>query len=181
MNYARTNGILLAIRGGGHNGPGLGGCDNGLVIDLSRMGISPYLGVPVAAAGLMLMVLSGSYLRWERITIFFCLLDLAWLLIAFQLRPGVGEIVHNTFIPTIPAGGVTGNLMFLVIAIVGTTIAPWQLFFQQSCIADKRLRFSDLKWARLDTLLGATFTIIVAGCMTRASTSSEPRNPCWPG
>jgi len=53
----------------------------------------------------------------------------------------------------------------VVIAIVGTTIAPWQLFFQQSCVADKRLRFSDLKWGRLDTFLGACFTIVVAGCM----------------
>jgi Mn2+/Fe2+ NRAMP family transporter len=49
-----------------------------------------------------------------------------------------------------------------VIAIVGTTIAPWQLFFQQSCVAEKRLRFADLKWARLDTLIGATFTVLVA-------------------
>jgi Mn2+/Fe2+ NRAMP family transporter len=39
------------------------------------------------------------------------------------------------------------------------------LFFQQSCVADKRLRFADLKWARLDTLIGAAFTIVVAGCM----------------
>jgi Mn2+/Fe2+ NRAMP family transporter len=52
-----------------------------------------------------------------------------------------------------------------VVGIVGTTIASWQLFFQQSCIADKRLRFADLKWARLDTLIGSAFTIIVAGCM----------------
>ena len=54
-----------------------------------------------------------------------------------------------------PAGGVTSGLVFLMIAIVGTTIAPWQLFFQQSCVAEKRLRFADLKWARLDTLIGA--------------------------
>jgi Mn2+/Fe2+ NRAMP family transporter len=64
-----------------------------------------------------------------------------------------------------PAGGLTASLVFLVVGIVGTTIAPWQLFFQQSCIADKRLRFADLQWARLDTLIGAAFTIIVAGCM----------------
>jgi Mn2+/Fe2+ NRAMP family transporter len=64
-----------------------------------------------------------------------------------------------------PAGGVTSGLVFLIIAIVGTTIAPWQLFFQQSCVAEKRLRFSDLKWARLDTLIGATFTVCVAGAM----------------
>ncbi len=61
-----------------------------------------------------------------------------------------------------PAGGITPDLMFLVIAIVGTTIAPWQLFFQQSCIADKRLRFADLKWARLDTFLGACVTVTAA-------------------
>ena len=52
-----------------------------------------------------------------------------------------------------------------MIAIVGTTIAPWQLFFQQSCVAEKRLRFADLKWARLDTLIGATFTVCVASAM----------------
>jgi hypothetical protein len=63
------------------------------------------------------------------------------------------------------SGGITSSLVFLVIAIVGTTIAPWQLFFQQSCVAEKRLRFADLKWARLNTLIGATFTVCVAGAM----------------
>jgi len=58
----------------------------------------------------------------------------------------------------------SGYLLTLT-ALVGTTIAPWQLFFQQSCIADKKLRFSDINWARLDTFLGACVTITVAGCM----------------
>ncbi|MEP6714552.1 MAG: divalent metal cation transporter, partial [Terriglobia bacterium] len=59
-----------------------------------------------------------------------------------------------------------------VIAIVGTTIAPWQLFFQQSCVADKRLRFADLGLARLDTLIGAVFTILIAGCMMLAGNAA---------
>jgi Mn2+/Fe2+ NRAMP family transporter len=59
-----------------------------------------------------------------------------------------------------------------VIAIVGTTIAPWQLFFQQSCIADKRLRFADLKWARLDTFMGACVTVTAAVCMMVAGAAS---------
>ena len=75
--------------------------------------------------------------------------------------------------PSVPEGGVTASLVFLVIAIVGTTIAPWQLFFQQSCVADKRLRFSDLNWARLDTLIGAIFTIVVAGCMMVVGSASK--------
>jgi Mn2+/Fe2+ NRAMP family transporter len=66
--------------------------------------------------------------------------------------------------------------LFLVIAIVGTTIAPWQLFFQQSCVADKRLRFADLTSARLDTLVGAVFTILVAGCMMLAGNAAFERH-----
>jgi len=136
-----------------------------IALAVEHLGISPYLGVPIAAVGLIIMVVTGSYLRWERTVVLLCALDLAWLWIAFKLRPGVGELVHSTLVPGIPHGGLTGDLMFLVIAIVGTTIAPWQLFFQQSCIADKKLRFSDINWARLDTFLGACVTITVAGCM----------------
>lgn len=120
---------------------------------LSHMNVTPTVGVPLAAVALIAMVLTGSYRRWERVTVFLCLLDLTWLFVALKLRPSFGEIVHNTIVPGIPEGGLKSGLMFLVIAIVGTTIAPWQLFFQQSCIADKRLRFSDLKWGRLDTFL----------------------------
>src|SRR5579862_4418109 len=135
-----------------------------IALALSHMNIDPRLGVPLAAVVLITMVLSGSYRRWERITVFLCLMDLGWLAIALKVHPSFSEIFHSTFIPGVPQGGITPSLTFLVIAIVGTTIAPWQLFFQQSCIADKRLRFSDVKWARLDTFLGAVFTIIVAGC-----------------
>ena len=98
-----------------------------IALAVEHLGTSPNLGVPIAAAGLMAMVITGSYLRWERTVVLLCLLDLAWLWIAFQLQPGKGEILHNTLVPGIPKGGLTGNLMFLVIAIVGTTIAPWQL------------------------------------------------------
>jgi Mn2+/Fe2+ NRAMP family transporter len=132
---------------------------------LSALGVSPYVSVPVSALGLTLMVVTGSYLRWERIVIVLCLMDLAWFGLAYVVHPDWAAVAHNIIVPAMPAGGVTSGLVFLVIAIVGTTIAPWQLFFQQSCVAEKRLRFSDLKWARLDTLIGATFTVCVAGAM----------------
>jgi Mn2+/Fe2+ NRAMP family transporter len=132
---------------------------------LSALGISPYISVPVSALGLTLMVVTGSYLRWERIVIALCLIDLTWFALAYFVHPDWAAVVRATAIPTMPAGGITSSLVFLVIAIVGTTIAPWQLFFQQSCVAEKRLRFADLKWARLDTLIGATFTVLVAGAM----------------
>jgi Mn2+/Fe2+ NRAMP family transporter len=132
---------------------------------LSAMGVSPYLSVPVSALGLTLMVVTGSYLRWERIVIVLCLMDLTWFVLAYVVRPDWASVARNTIFPSMPLGGVTSGLVFLVIAVVGTTIAPWQLFFQQSCVAEKRLRFTDLKWARLDTLIGAVFTVLVAGAM----------------
>jgi Mn2+/Fe2+ NRAMP family transporter len=76
-------------------------------------------------------------------------------------------------VPHLPPGGITADLVFLVIGIVGTTIAPWQLFFQQSCVADKRLRFKDLKWAP-GHFLGAVFTVIVAGYMMLAGNAAKP-------
>lgn len=132
---------------------------------LSALGVSPYISVPVSALGLTLMVVTGSYLRWERIVIALCLMDVTWFALAYIVHPNWAEVARNTVAPTMPAGGITSGLVFLIIAIIGTTIAPWQLFFQQSCVAEKRLRFADLKWARLDTLIGATFTVAVAGAM----------------
>jgi len=139
---------------------------------LTKMGVDPRIGVPLVAAGLVLLVLSGSYRRWERTVVFLCLLDLVWFAIAFAVRPPLAQIVRGSVMPVMPAGGLTPDLIFLVIAIVGTTVAPWQLFFQQSCIADKRLRFADVKWARLDTFFGACITITVAGCMMLAGNAS---------
>jgi Mn2+/Fe2+ NRAMP family transporter len=132
---------------------------------LSALGVSPYIAVPVSAVGLILLVVTGSYLRWERTVIVLCLLDLTWFALAAATHPRWSAVAYNSFVPHLPPGRISSDLVFLIIAIVGTTIAPWQLFFQQSCVAEKRLRFADLRWARLDTLIGAAFTVMVAGAM----------------
>lgn len=132
---------------------------------LSQLGISPLLAVPCAAAGVIALVVSGSYRKWERIILAMCLLDLTWFGMAYASHPAWPRVLRSAVAPSMPAGGITGSYVFLVIAVVGTTIAPWQLFFQQSCIAEKRLRFADLGWSRLDTFLGAVFTVLVAGAM----------------
>ena len=138
-----------------------------------HLNISPLHWRSAGGLAFTLLVLTGSYRRWERIVVFLCLLDLAWFALAFYARPAAGEILRSTLVPshsgwrTYRKSRLSGRS-----ESSGTTIAPWQLFFQQSCIADKRLRFADLKWARLDTLIGATFTIIVAGCMMMAGNAA---------
>jgi NRAMP (natural resistance-associated macrophage protein)-like metal ion transporter len=132
---------------------------------MTKLGVSPYISVPTSAVALISLVLTGSYLRWERIVLGLCALDAVWFVLALMAGPHWGEAAKNAVAPSMPKGGITTSLIFLVIAIVGTTIAPWQLFFQQSSVADKRLRFADLKWARLDTFIGAVFAITIAGTM----------------
>jgi len=129
-----------------------------------QFGLAPGIAVPLSAVGLILLVGTGSYRRWERMTLGLCGLNLAWFVLAFLVRPDWGGALADAVHPSLP-GGFGGGLMFMVIAIVGTTIAPWQLFFQQSCVADKRLRFADLKAARIDTVIGAVAIIAVAACM----------------
>ena len=129
------------------------------------LGVPPAVAVPLAAVGLVLLVGTGSYRRWERMTLGLCGLSLAWFGLAWMVGPHWGAVLRDTVVPSLPAGGLTGQLVFVVIAIVGTTIAPWQLFFQQSCVADKRLRFADMGAARLDTFIGAVAVVVFAGCM----------------
>jgi Mn2+/Fe2+ NRAMP family transporter len=142
-----------------------------IALALSQLGISPYLGVPLSAVGLTLMVSAASFRSWERASIFLCILNLAWLALAARLLPSTGLDLQQSILPNLPPGGINPSFMFLVVAIVGTTIAPWQLYFQQSCVADKKLRFKDLVWSRLDTFLGACCTIIMAGCMMLAGSA----------
>lgn len=145
----------------------------------TAFGISPYIGVPIMGAALVAIVITGSYRRWERVIATLCLFDTFWFGLAIMVKPPLGEVVTNTLIPNTPKGGWTGDLIFLIIGIIGTTIAPWQLFFQQSCVADKRLRFADLFDARLDTFTAAVFTIAVAGAMMVCGYALFVRGGTW--
>ncbi|MGO8672679.1 MAG: Nramp family divalent metal transporter [Capsulimonadaceae bacterium] len=137
----------------------------GISLAVQQMGIAPVVAIPVAALALIGLVATGSYLRWERVTILLCLLNVGWLALAFWCHPSAAVLTRHLIVPNLPHGRLTSSLIFMIIGIVGTTIAPWQLFFQQSCVADKKLRFADLKWARLDTFIGSILVVVVAGCM----------------
>ena len=130
----------------------------GISLVMAQLGVSPYWSVPLVAVALIILVLSSGYSRWERCMIVLCLLDVVWLLVACLHRNCPGT-------PVIPGIPVNGTFLFMVIAVIGTTVAPWQLAFQQSAICNKKLRFKDLKLEQLDTFLGAVFTIIIAGAM----------------
>src|SRR5229473_887429 len=73
----------------------------------SKLGLAPWLAVPIAVTALIALVLTGSYLRWERIVIGLCLLDVAWIALAFAGRPHWGTALRHTVVPHVPTGGLT--------------------------------------------------------------------------
>jgi Mn2+/Fe2+ NRAMP family transporter len=133
----------------------------GFAMALNYFGVSPLISIPVGILGLVVIVMTGSFRRWERVMWINCLVSLLMIPIAFLPHPAWGPIVHDTFLPGV-AGGLNGNALLTIIAIVGTTVAPWQLFFQQSNVVDKRITSRWLRYERLDTILGSILTNLEA-------------------
>jgi Mn2+/Fe2+ NRAMP family transporter len=108
------------------------------------------------------MILSGRYWTWEKLALFFCLVNLIYIPCAFMIHPSVHDILYNSVVPHFPPGGFTNDLFFLLMANIGTTIAPWMVFFQQSSVVDKGMQEKDISFGKMDTAFGALLTVVVA-------------------
>jgi NRAMP (natural resistance-associated macrophage protein)-like metal ion transporter len=132
----------------------------GMTAALSIFNIPPPLTVLGAIILIMAMVMSGRYWTWEKIVLVFCVLNLIYIPAAFLVNPPVSAILREGVIPGFPYG-LNNLVFFFLMANVGTTIAPWMIFFQQSAVVDKGLREKDIRWERVDTAVGSCFTIAV--------------------
>jgi len=133
----------------------------GMTAGLSIFGIPPVLTVLIVVTIMMAIVISGRYWTWEKITMVFCLVNLIYIPAAILVHPSVPDVIHNGLIPNFP-GGFNGELFFFLMANIGTTIAPWMIFFQQSAVVDKQMKEKDIAWGKFDTAIGAVFTVLVA-------------------
>jgi Mn2+/Fe2+ NRAMP family transporter len=132
----------------------------GVSLALAYFGVSPYIAVPIAAALLVGITLSGSFRRWERAMFAFIGVSLLLIPLALLSHPYYGQIAFHFVVPGIQ-GGISSTAVLLIIAIVGTTVAPWQLFFQQSNVIDKRITPRFIRYERADTVLGSL--VVVGG------------------
>lgn len=131
----------------------------GMTAALSIFNIPKVLTVAVVIVVIMAMVLQGRYWTWEKIVLVFCLLNFIYIPAAFIVHPSVSALL-NGFIPHLP--GFTPNLLFLLMANIGTTIAPWMIFFHQSAVVDKGLKEKHMHYSEVDTGLGALGTVVTA-------------------
>src|ERR1700676_1296254 len=129
----------------------------GVSLALQYFGISQYISVPIAAAALVAMTATGSFRRWERFMFVFIVLNFLVVPLAVMSHPTPGPFFKGLATPGVQ-GGFPSTSVLLVIAIVGTTVAPWQLFFQQSNIVDKRITPRWINYERADTVIGSLIT-----------------------
>jgi Mn2+/Fe2+ NRAMP family transporter len=135
----------------------------GISLGMAYFGVRPGISVPVAAVALGLFTASGSFRRWERVMLLCLAVSFIFIPLVIMSHPHHPiSILRGTFLPG-AAGGVTGDAVLLIVAIVGTTVAPWQLFFQQSNIVDKRISPRWIRYERIDTVIGGFITNIAAG------------------
>ena len=136
----------------------------GVDLALSYLGVTKYVAVPVAALLLVAITASGSFRRWERAMFVFIAANLVTIPLFFLTSPHWGSIGTHFFVPGVH-GGFKSTSVLLIIAIVGTTVAPWQLFFQQSNIIDKRITPRFINYERADTVIGSLVVVLGAAAL----------------
>ncbi len=134
----------------------------GITLAAGYLGVPKIAAVALAAAVVVGSAFTGSFRRFERIAVAFCAGSLLLIPLYFMAHPHVSQMAHDFVIPQLPGGaGQLSTVMLLIIGIVGTTVAPWQLFFQQSYVIDKRITPRFMKYEKAD--LGIGIVVVVVG------------------
>jgi NRAMP (natural resistance-associated macrophage protein)-like metal ion transporter len=162
---------------------------NALTIVTEFIGVSlaaGYVGVPKVAAVVLASVViiaaasTGSLRRFERTALALCIGSLLVIPLYVMVHPPAGEVVKDFFVVNLPGGpSQLSNVMLLIIAIVGTTVAPWQLFFQQSYVIDKRITTRFVNYERVDLILGIVIVVIGAGVLMSSSAAVFAHTPLF--
>ena len=121
--------------------------------------VSKYISVPVVGVLVWLLVVKGTYKIAERIFLLFSVSLLTYVVSAILGKPQWSEIGHSIIHPDFP---VNGESLAMIIGVVGTTIAPWMLFYMQSSVIEKGLKMKNYRYTLIDILVGCIVTVVVA-------------------
>jgi Mn2+/Fe2+ NRAMP family transporter len=143
-----------------------------------------YLGVPkpvavLLAAGVILAAAAtGSFRRFERIAVALCAGSLLLIPLYLVSHPSGAAMIRGFAEPSLPGGsGQMATVMLLIIGIVGTTVAPWQLFFQQSYVVDKRITPRFIRYERVDLWIGIVIVVVGAAALMGAVAAAFAGSP----
>ncbi len=131
----------------------------GVAGSMNIFGVSKYISVPLVAFAVWILVVKGTYKFAERVFLTFSLALLSYIVSALMGHPDWGDIGSSILRPQMELNFGT---ISTIIGLVGTTIAPWMLFYMQSAVTEKKLNLDDYKFTLLDVLTGCVATVVVA-------------------
>lgn len=133
----------------------------GIASGMELFGIPRFASVPVAALVVWLLVVKGSYKSVEKVFLAVSLVFVTYVVAAFLAGPNWGDVAYSTVVPQVPADP---HFVSLVIAMIGTTIAPWMMFFTQSNVVDKGVTDDpqEMMLQKVDVTTGTIVACIVA-------------------
>ncbi|MGN6795330.1 MAG: NRAMP family divalent metal transporter [Streptosporangiaceae bacterium] len=145
----------------------------GIALAASYLGVPKIVAVILASLVIVVAASTGSLRRFERMAMALCAGSLLLVPLYVLAHPPAGQMAKGFVIPSIPGGsGQLGTVMLLIIGIVGTTVAPWQLFFQQSYIIDKRITPRFMRYEKADLWIGIVVVVIGGGALMGATAAA---------
>ena len=133
----------------------------GIASGMEMFGVSKYIAVPVAALAVWLLIVGGSYKRVEKVFLILSLVFLTYVIAAFLAQPNWEDAAINTIVPHVVY---QQSFVSLVISMIGTTIAPWMMFFAQSNVVDKGVGtdHEEMFLQKVDVTAGTVVACLVA-------------------
>ena len=145
----------------------------GITLAAGYLGLPKAVSVALAAAVVVGSAFTGSFRRFERMAMAFCGASLLLIPVYLFSHPHASQMAQGFAVPQLPGGsGQLSTVMLLIIGIVGTTIAPWQLFFQQSYVIDKRITPRFMKYEKADLGIGIVIVVIGAAALMGATAAA---------
>jgi NRAMP (natural resistance-associated macrophage protein)-like metal ion transporter len=131
----------------------------GIASSLEVFNISRYITVPISAAAVWLLIVRGSYRSVEKVFLLACTLYITYIISGFLLKPDWKEAAIYSVKPILMFDE---NYITMLIAMVGTSIAPWMQFYLQSAIVEKGITAKEYVQSRIEVIVGCILTDVVA-------------------
>lgn len=122
-------------------------------------GISRYITVPLTAGLIWWLVVKGSQKRVERVFLAMSLVFVTYIVSAFLAKPDWNQVGESFVSPNLSS---EPNYLFMLMALIGTTITPFMQVFVQSSVVEKQMDIEDLPVVRADVIVGTIFACVIA-------------------
>lgn len=122
-------------------------------------GVSKYISVPIAGLIMSLLILKAQYKHVEKALLVLTFASLSYVIAVFFIKPDWAAVGQALIRPTIQ---LDRDYILSILAVIGTTITPWGIFYLQASIADKGVEMTDYANTKIDVSFGAAWGNVIS-------------------